>query len=94
MGRAESAELSYTKTIRGHGFDFYAIKPYLGWQKYSNISIGLSKSFDFLQWNKSNVTQNFFKLQLSNRFPKSCFNHLLKFNLVCILKLICLNKFL
>lgn len=84
MGRGENMELSYTKAIQGHSFNFYAIKPYLGWQKYSNVSIGLLKNFDFLQWNKSNVTQNLFKLQLSNRFPNSFFHHLLKLNLVCV----------
>ncbi|CAI5446634.1 unnamed protein product [Caenorhabditis angaria] len=58
-GRGESVSTTYTYTVKGdHCFNVSAIKPFLGWQKYSNISASLYRSLAYLPWNQSNVDEN------------------------------------
>ncbi|CAL2037597.1 unnamed protein product [Caenorhabditis brenneri] len=58
-GRGESVRSSYTYTVRGdHCFNLSAMKPFLGWQKYSNVSAAFFRSLAHMPWNQSDLDEN------------------------------------
>uniref|UniRef100_A0A1I7TWP2 Bac_surface_Ag domain-containing protein n=1 Tax=Caenorhabditis tropicalis TaxID=1561998 RepID=A0A1I7TWP2_9PELO len=58
-GRGEAINTQYTYTVKGdHCFNISAIKPFLGWQKYSNVSATLYRSLAHMPWNQSDVDEN------------------------------------
>ncbi|CAO4371669.1 unnamed protein product [Caenorhabditis nigoni] len=58
-GRGEAISTQYTYTVKGdHCFNISALKPFLGWQKYSNVSATLYRSLAHMPWNQSDVDEN------------------------------------
>uniref|UniRef100_A0A183GG69 Bac_surface_Ag domain-containing protein n=1 Tax=Heligmosomoides polygyrus TaxID=6339 RepID=A0A183GG69_HELPZ len=58
-GRGEAVNSSYTYTVKGdHSFNLSFTKPFLGWQKYSNVSATLFRAMSYLPWNHSNCEEN------------------------------------
>ncbi|CAB3402642.1 unnamed protein product [Caenorhabditis bovis] len=82
-GRGESINSSYTYTVKGdHCFNISAAKPFLGWQKYSNISASLYRSLAYLPWNQSNVDENAAVFQYNGQLWNRKLLHSVKLNAI------------
>ncbi|KAF7636383.1 Inosine triphosphate pyrophosphatase [Meloidogyne graminicola] len=85
FGRGEFAELNYSKGIKEHGgynFGFTALKPFLGWEKYSNITAHLFKNTDYYRWNKSDSLENAAVIQLNNGYLSNRILSSLRLNMI------------
>ncbi|CAJ0937090.1 unnamed protein product, partial [Mesorhabditis belari] len=81
FGRGESINASYSNTIKGdHSFNLNFIKPFLGWQKYSNFTMSLYRSMAHLPWNQSNLDENAVILQYNGQLFNKKLLHSLKMN--------------
>lgn len=81
FGRGESINASYSNTIKGdHSFSLNFQKPFLGWQKYSNIAMSLYRSTAYLPWNQSNLDENAVILQYNGQLLNKKLLHSLKLN--------------
>uniref|UniRef100_A0A915EEN3 Bacterial surface antigen (D15) domain-containing protein n=1 Tax=Ditylenchus dipsaci TaxID=166011 RepID=A0A915EEN3_9BILA len=79
FGRGESADLSFTKTMAGHNFNFTAAKPFLGWQRYSNVVGSAFRTLDNVPWNSSHLTENGFALRYNGQILSKKLMHSLCF---------------
>ncbi|KAK5970924.1 hypothetical protein GCK32_010574, partial [Trichostrongylus colubriformis] len=79
-GRGEAISSSYTYTVKGdHSFNLSFAKPFLGWQKYSNVSATLFRAISYLPWNHSNCEENAIIFGYNGRITKNIL-HQIKFN--------------
>ncbi|KAK6740544.1 hypothetical protein RB195_008791 [Necator americanus] len=79
-GRGEAINTSYTYTVKGdHSFNLSFSKPFLGWQKYSNISASLFRAISYLPWNHSNCEENAIILGYNGQITRKIL-HQIKFN--------------
>nr|CDJ94936.1 Bacterial surface antigen (D15) domain containing protein [Haemonchus contortus] len=79
-GRGEAINSSYTYTVKGdHSFDLSFAKPFLGWQKYSNVTATLFRAISYLPWNHSNCEENAIIFGYNGRITKNIL-HQIKFN--------------
>ncbi|CAI2348681.1 unnamed protein product [Caenorhabditis sp. 36 PRJEB53466] len=82
-GRGEAINTQYTYTVKGdHCFNVSAMKPFLGWQKYSNISATLYRSLANLPWNQSDVDENAAILAYNGQLWNQKLLHQLKLNAI------------
>ncbi|CAD6185749.1 unnamed protein product [Caenorhabditis auriculariae] len=82
-GRGESINTSYTYTVKGdHSFNISLAKPFLGWQKYSNVSSTLYRSMAYLPWNQANVDENALVLQYNGQLWRQRLLHSVKLNTI------------
>lgn len=58
------------------------MKPFLGWQNYDNICTQISRSTEFLRWNKSDVIENAAIFQLNTGHLLNRIKSSLRLNLV------------
>uniref|UniRef100_A0A1I7X438 Bac_surface_Ag domain-containing protein n=1 Tax=Heterorhabditis bacteriophora TaxID=37862 RepID=A0A1I7X438_HETBA len=80
QGRGEAINSSYTYTVKGdHSFNVSFTKPFLGWQKYSNVSASLYRSMSYLPWNQSNCDENALILQYNGQLSRKIL-HSIKLN--------------
>ena len=78
-------DASYSKTIRGgHSFNLSVNKPFLGWQRYTNIGASLYRSSEFLRWNKADFGENGLILRYNGQLFNNKVKHSLKLNNVRI----------
>lgn len=85
FGRGECAELNYSKGIKEHGgynFGFTAVKPFLGWENYNNLSAHLFKNTDYFRWNKCDSVENVAVLQLNTGFLSNRIISSLRLNMI------------
>nr|CAD2193937.1 unnamed protein product [Meloidogyne enterolobii] len=85
FGRGECAELNYSKGIKEHGgynFGFTAVKPFLGWENYNNLSAHLFKNTDYFRWNKCDSVENAAVLQLNTGFLSNRIISSLRLNMI------------
>ncbi|VDL81684.1 unnamed protein product [Nippostrongylus brasiliensis] len=79
-GMGESINSSYTYTVKGdHSFNLSFAKPFLGWQKYSNVTASLFRSICYLPWNHSNCEENAIIFGYNGQISKNIL-HQIKFN--------------
>lgn len=82
-GRGEAVSTQYTYTVKGdHCFNISAMKPFLGWQKYSNVSASLYRSMAHMPWNQSDVDENAAILAFSKQFWNQKMQHQMKLNAI------------
>uniref|UniRef100_A0A8R1HGB6 Omp85 domain-containing protein n=2 Tax=Caenorhabditis japonica TaxID=281687 RepID=A0A8R1HGB6_CAEJA len=65
-----------------HCFNVSASKPFLGWQKYSNISATLYRSLAHLPWNQSDVDENAAILAYNGQLWNQKLLHQVKLNAI------------
>ncbi|CAJ0568519.1 unnamed protein product, partial [Mesorhabditis spiculigera] len=83
LGRGETANASYAYTVKGdHSFSLSLMKPFLGWQKYSNISMSAFRSMAHLPWNQSNLNENALILQYNGQLLDKRLLHTVKLNTI------------
>ncbi|VDN55114.1 unnamed protein product [Dracunculus medinensis] len=67
-GRGEAMNVSYSYSVKSDkSFGFTFMKPFLGWQKYSNISFSAYRDFAYLPWNLCNSKENGLHFQYSGQ---------------------------
>ncbi|VDM37246.1 unnamed protein product [Toxocara canis] len=82
-GRGESVNTSFSYTMKGdQSFDIALSKPFLGWQKYSNISLAVYRSLATLPWNHSDTQENGILLQYNGQLWARKLLHTIKLNTV------------
>lgn len=82
-GRGEAINTQYTYTVKGdHCFNISAIKPFLGWQKYSNVSATLYRSLAHMPWNQSDVDENAAVLAYNGQLWNQKLLHQVKLNAI------------
>ncbi|KAK6041183.1 ATP binding protein [Cooperia oncophora] len=62
-----------------HSFNLSFAKPFLGWQKYSNVTASLFRAISYLPWNHSNCEENAIIFGYNGRISKNIL-HQIKFN--------------
>ncbi|VDK69147.1 unnamed protein product, partial [Anisakis simplex] len=82
-GRGETVDASYSYTIKGdQSFDISLSKPFLGWQRYSNVSLAIYRSLATFPWNHCESKQNGILLQYNGQLCGKTLLHNIKLNTV------------
>ncbi|VDN04780.1 unnamed protein product [Thelazia callipaeda] len=82
-GRGESLNASYAYTFkRDETFNISMSKPFLGWQKYSNLGFSLYRSFTNLPWSLSETKENGLVLQYNGQLWDRKIQHNIKLNTI------------
>ncbi|VDN35968.1 unnamed protein product [Gongylonema pulchrum] len=63
-------------------FNFSLLKPFLGWQKYSNIGLSMYRSLATLPWNLSDTEENGLVMQYNGQLWDKKLFHNLKLNTI------------
>lgn len=75
------------KTFKGdHSFNFSALKPLLGWKRYTNIGANMFRNFQIIPWNKADFIENGLSLHITGTPISKRLNQLLRLNMVRFLK--------
>uniref|UniRef100_F1L426 SAM50-like protein gop-3 n=1 Tax=Ascaris suum TaxID=6253 RepID=F1L426_ASCSU len=82
-GRGEAVNASFSYTMKGDKcFDIAVSKPFLGWQKYSNVSFALYRSLASLPWNHCDTQENGILFQYNGQLWAKKLLHTIKLNAV------------
>lgn len=81
-GRGEAINASYSYTVKGYqSFNVSLSKPFLGWQKYSNLSLSIYRSLAALPWNLCDSDENGVVLQYNGQLWARKLIHTIKMNM-------------
>ncbi|MFH4980347.1 hypothetical protein AB6A40_007056 [Gnathostoma spinigerum] len=82
-GRGENISASYSHSVKGdQSFYLSFFKPFLGWQKYSNISLAAYRSLAYLPWIKVNIEENGMVAQYNGQLWNRKLLHAVKLNTI------------
>uniref|UniRef100_A0A915Q1C8 Bacterial surface antigen (D15) domain-containing protein n=1 Tax=Setaria digitata TaxID=48799 RepID=A0A915Q1C8_9BILA len=82
-GRGESVNACYSCTFKGNQtFNISMVKPFLGWQKYSNVGFSLYRSVANLPWNLSEVQEIGMVLQYNGQLLNKKLHYNAKLNTI------------